>query len=54
MKKTGILNAEISEIIAKMGHTDMLAIGDIGLPIPNEVKRIDISLIKGIPTFIDT
>lgn len=54
MKKIGILNAEISEVIAKMGHTDMLAIGDSGLPIPNEVKRIDISLIKGVPTFIDT
>ncbi len=54
MKKIGILNCEISEVISKMGHTDMLAIGDCGLPIPDETKRIDISLIKNIPTFIDT
>lgn len=54
MKKIGILNGDISEIIAKMGHTDMLAIADSGLPIPENVRRIDISLIKNIPSFIDT
>ncbi|GAA0078400.1 D-ribose pyranase [Clostridium sp. CTA-5] len=54
MKKTQLLNSELSEVISKMGHTDMLAIGDCGLPIPNETKRIDLALIKDLPTFIDT
>lgn len=54
MKKTGLLNCNISEVISKMGHNDMLAIGDCGLPIPNEVKRIDLALVKDIPKFIDT
>ncbi|MCX7951556.1 MAG: D-ribose pyranase [Clostridiales bacterium] len=54
MKKIGVLNYEISEVIAKMGHTDSIAIGDCGLPIPDETKRIDLALIKNIPTFIDT
>ena len=54
MKKIGILNGEISEIICKMGHTDLLAIGDCGLPIPDETRRIDLALAKDIPTFIDT
>lgn len=54
MKKIGILNSSISEVISKMGHTDMLAIGDCGLPIPEETKRIDLALINGIPSFIDT
>lgn len=54
MKKTDILNSEISEVIAKMGHTDMLAIADSGLPIPKDVRRIDIALTKNIPSFIDT
>ena len=54
MKKTGILNNEISHVISKMGHTDSLAIGDCGLPIPEETKRIDLALIKNIPTFMDT
>jgi D-ribose pyranase len=54
MKKTELINSEISEVIAKMGHTDLLAIGDSGLPIPDGVRRIDIALTKGIPTFRDT
>lgn len=54
MKKIGILNSNISSVISKMGHTDSLAIGDCGLPIPEETERIDLALIKGIPTFIDT
>ncbi|SKA77762.1 D-ribose pyranase [Caloramator quimbayensis] len=54
MKKIGILNHDISEVIASMGHTDSIAIGDCGLPIPDNTKRIDLALIKNIPTFIDT
>ncbi|KRQ86468.1 D-ribose pyranase [Caloramator mitchellensis] len=54
MKKIGILNHEISEVISKMGHTDSLAIGDCGLPIPDETKRIDLALVKDIPRFLDT
>lgn len=54
MKKTALLNSNISSVISKMGHTDSLAIGDCGLPIPEETERIDLALIKGIPTFMDT
>lgn len=53
MKKTEMLNADISSVIASMGHTDMLAIGDAGLPIPDSVKRIDLALKRGIPAFWD-
>jgi D-ribose pyranase len=31
-----------------------LTIADAGLPIPQEVHRIDLALTKGIPSFIDT
>ncbi|MCB2292197.1 D-ribose pyranase [Clostridium algoriphilum] len=54
MKKTALLNSQISEVISKMGHKDTLAIGDCGLPIPDDIKRIDIALIKNIPGFIET
>jgi D-ribose pyranase len=54
MKKTGLLNSQISGVISQMGHTDEIAIGDCGLPIPKESQRIDIALTKNIPTFIDT
>ncbi|MBX4264064.1 D-ribose pyranase [Clostridium estertheticum] len=54
MKKIGILNGEISSVVSKMGHKDLIAIGDCGLPIPDKTKRIDIALSKGIPSFIET
>jgi D-ribose pyranase len=45
MKKTGILNKDISEVIASMGHLEILTVCDAGLPIPESVKRI--------PRFLD-
>lgn len=54
MKKNGILNSEISRILSYMGHTDCIAIGDCGLPIPDETERIDLALAFGIPTFMQT
>ena len=53
MKKTKILNSEISAVIVEMGHTDKLVICDCGFPI-HEAKRIDISLCQGVPSFLDT
>ena len=52
MKKAFLLNSEITETIAKMGHTDSLVIGDAGLPIPDGTKRIDLAVSKGIPGFM--
>lgn len=54
MKKIGTLNQPISEVIAGMGHGDMLVICDAGLPIPAGVKRIDLALKVGVPGFLDT
>lgn len=51
MKRDGILNEHINLIISRLGHTDLLAISDCGLPIPEGVLRVDISLVKGIPSF---
>ena len=54
MKKTGILNAKISEIIASIGHTDKLLICDCGLPIPRNALKVDLALTNNIPRFLDT
>jgi D-ribose pyranase len=54
MKKIGILNKEISDVIAGLGHTDQIIICDAGFPIPQEVRRIDLALEKGLPSFLDT
>ena len=51
MKKNGVLNSEISKVLARMGHTDYIVIADCGLPIPEETKRIDLALSKGVPSF---
>lgn len=54
MKKTALLNAELSGLIAELGHTDMLVIGDAGLPIPPQTRRIDLALTRGVPGFLET
>ena len=53
MKKQGILNSDISRVLSYMGHTDCIAVGDCGLPIPEEVERIDLALEFGVPSFMD-
>ena len=53
MKKQGILNRDISRVLSYMGHTDCIAVGDCGLPIPDEVERIDLALEFGVPSFMD-
>ena len=53
MKRNGILNSDISRVLSYMGHTDLLCIGDCGLPIPEETERIDLALRFGQPSFLD-
>jgi D-ribose pyranase len=54
MKKTVLLNAPISRVVALMGHGDGIAVSDAGLPVPLYVERIDLALMDGIPSFLDT
>lgn len=54
MKKTTILNAQLSQAIATLGHTDHLTICDAGLPIPSTIERIDLALTAGVPSFLQT
>lgn len=53
MKHSGVLHAELSKIIAELGHQQTLIIADYGLPAPKGVPVIDLALRKGIPSFID-
>ncbi|MDQ0218088.1 D-ribose pyranase [Peribacillus cavernae] len=55
MKKSGILNPEINQLISETGHTDTIVITDAGLPIPENVThRIDLALKEGLPGFLET
>ncbi|ATH60166.1 MULTISPECIES: D-ribose pyranase [Staphylococcus] len=51
MYKTGILNSEISKVLSDLGHTDKIMIADCGLPVPEGVKKIDLALTFGKPSF---
>ena len=53
VRKEGILNTDICCAISSLGHTDYLVIADPGLPIPDHVTVIDISLVKGVPGFTE-
>jgi D-ribose pyranase len=54
MKKTKLLQPDLSYIIATLGHLDTLVIADAGLPIPAETVRIDLALTQGVPGAIQT
>ena len=54
MKKTTLLQSDLSYIIATLGHMDTLVIADAGLPIPAGTVRIDLALTKGVPGAIQT
>lgn len=53
MKKTGILNSELSQVVAALGHGDLLVITDAGLPVPQGVRCIDLAVSLGMPPFLD-
>jgi D-ribose pyranase len=53
MKKTGLLNQPLSNVIAGMGHMDTLVVADAGLPIPAQTQRIDLAVSANLPPFLD-
>lgn len=54
MKRTRLLNSELSYEISRIGHTASITLCDAGLPIPSGVKRIDLAIEKGYPNFLRT
>jgi D-ribose pyranase len=53
VKRTALLNSDLSQVIASLGHGDMLVIGDAGLPIPDGPRRIDLAVTRGVPLLTD-
>lgn len=51
MKKSGILNAELNAALSRLGHLDLVLVGDCGMPSPNGVPFVDLVLVRGIPRF---
>lgn len=53
MKDGGIINPQLSELVAEMGHGDLLGVADAGLPIPLGVERVDLAFAAGQPGFLE-
>jgi D-ribose pyranase len=53
MKRGGILNPELSRVVASLGHGDAVVVADAGLPIPAGVERIDLAFAPGQPGFLE-
>jgi D-ribose pyranase len=53
MRRDGILNQPILNLTGGLGHFDRMVVCDAGLPIPAEVHRIDLAVVKGLPGFLD-
>ena len=53
MQKGGMLNSSIAKVLADLGHTDTIVIGDCGLPVPAGVQKIDLALKPGTPSFLE-
>ncbi|MDO4922040.1 MAG: D-ribose pyranase [Phascolarctobacterium sp.] len=53
MQKGGMLNSAIAKVLADLGHTDTIVIGDCGLPVPAGVQKIDLALKLGTPSFME-
>jgi D-ribose pyranase len=52
VKKTGVLNRDLSALIASMGHHDQILIADAGFAIPKGVTCIDLSMGPNVPTVL--
>ena len=48
-----MLNSAIAKVLADLGHTDTIVIGDCGLPVPAGVQKIDLALKPGTPSFME-
>ena len=55
MKRGGILNSGLSAAVSKLGHGDMILIGDVGCAFPEKetIEVIDLAVSDGIPLVAD-
>jgi len=53
MKRGGILNRDVSALVARLGHLDEITLCDAGLPCPPGAPVIDLSLRLGTPPLWD-
>lgn len=52
MLKTGILNPQISSLLARIRHTNTLVIADRGFPFWPQIETVDVSIVDDLPTVL--
>jgi D-ribose pyranase len=52
LRDVAILNPRLLALLAGAGHTDLIVIADAGLPIPPNLEVVDLSLVAGVPSFL--
>ena len=50
MKAAGLLHAELSRIVASLGHGETIVVGDAGLPVPPGVPVVDLAIAPALPS----
>ncbi|QNP72591.1 D-ribose pyranase [Streptomyces roseirectus] len=53
MKKGGILNRHLAGAVAELGHGDGVLVCDVGMPIPDGPRVVDLAFRAGVPSFSD-
>ena len=52
MLRTGILNPQLSSLLARVRHTNTLVIADRGFPFWPQIETVDLSLVDDVPTVL--
>lgn len=52
MLKTGILNPQVLNLLARVRHTNTLVIADRGFPFWPQIETVDLSLVDDVPTVL--
>lgn len=55
MKRGGILNPELLDVIARAGHGDLVVVTDRGFPLSaaSNVRAVDLSIAPGLPRLME-
>lgn len=52
MKRSGVLNPDLAAGLARLGHGHLVLVVDCGTPLPPEARTVDVSVVAGVPSFV--
>lgn len=53
MLRRGLINPQLNEALSYLGHTDAFVFADAGLPLPEDVDVVDLTVTFGLPSMED-